>query len=97
MGFDEVGGNGQTASHYLKARNPRIFLSSATANMGTDMNIETVNDTTSPFPRIRNEMLDRLTKEADGRTLVAQSSAGGKTEKKAAFFGHEKRWLRTFF
>jgi hypothetical protein len=61
------------------------------------MNTNKISKTTSPFPNIKSDMLDRLSQEADGRIKKAKSSRE-RSPRKASGLGSRKAvWYRVFF
>ena len=61
------------------------------------MNMNKINKTTSPFPNIKNDMLDRLSKEADGRIQKAQRANVSSPRGTSNFASRKAVWFRVFF
>lgn len=61
------------------------------------MNMNKINKTTSPFPNIKNDMLDRLSKEADGRIQKAQPADDSSPRETSNFASRKAVWFRVFF
>ncbi|MEP4309711.1 MAG: hypothetical protein ABJ364_08185 [Lentilitoribacter sp.] len=61
------------------------------------MNMNKISKTTSPFPNIKSDMLDRLSKEADGRTEKAKAAARRSSRKPANSASKKAVWFRAFF
>jgi hypothetical protein len=49
---------------------------------------------TSPFPRIQKDMLDRLSKEADGRILASELIVQNKQNRRSFFAIFSSGWFR---